>query len=183
MNTEITTQPDKPMLPTIADLYANDAMSVMHRSSVFQVLVNQEPKKEWLKQHPVTKEAYIPIERVEWLLTNIVLKWRLEIKDSKMVGNSIVVTVRLHYFNHIENEWTWHDGIGAAPLQTDKGAGAIEWDKIKANAVQIGAPAAESYAFKDAAEKIGKLFGKDLNRKEVMNYEPLANKYAKALEE
>src|SRR5690606_7086139 len=174
---------DKPMLPTIADLYANDSMSVMHRSSVFQVLVNQEPKKEWLKQHPVTKEAYIPIERVEWLLTNIVLQWRVEIKNSKMVSNSIVVTVRRHYFNHIDNEWTWQDGIGAAPLQTDKGAGAIEWDKIKTNAVQIGAPAAESYAFKDAAEKIGKLFGKDLNRKEVMNYEPLANKYAKTLEE
>src|SRR5690606_10221526 len=189
MSTEITKQEKDTavqqvksrMLPTIDDLYQNDSLPVLNKTGIFQALVNQEPKKEWIKQHPVTREAYIRIERVEWLLTNIVLKWRLEIKDSKLIGNSVVVTVRLHYFNHLENEWTWQDGIGAAPLQTDKGAGATEWDKIKSNAVQIGAPAAESYAFKDAAEKIGKLFGKDLNRKEVMTYDTLTDKYAKIL--
>jgi hypothetical protein len=168
-------------LPTIADLYANDQLPAINRDSVFQVLVNQEPKQEWVKKHPMTNDFYIPIERVEWLLTNIFLKWRVEIKDSKMVGNSIVVTVRLHYFNQLDNEWTWQDGIGASPLQTEKNAGAIEWDKIKSAAVQMGAPAAESYAVKDAAEKIGKLFGKDLNRKDNLNYEALKDKYAKAM--
>ena len=34
----------------------------------------------------------------------------------------------------------------------------------------IAAPAAESYAFKDAAEKIGKLFGKDINRATHIDY-------------
>lgn len=170
-------------LPTIAELYANDKLPSLQRDSLFQVLVNQEPKKEWIKIHPMTKDPYIPIERIEWLLANIFLKTKVEIKDSKMIGNSILVTIRLHYFNHVDGEWMWQDGIGAAPLQTDKGAGAIEWDKIKANAVQIGAPAAESYAVKDAAEKIGKLFGKDLNRKEVISYESLKDKYANAFSE
>jgi len=32
------------------------------------------------------------------------------------------------------------------------------------------APAAESYAFKDAAEKFGKIFGKDINRKDNITY-------------
>lgn len=168
-------------LPTLADLYANDKLSAIHRDSLFQVLVNQEPKPEWIKVHPMTKDEYMPIERVEWLLTNIFLKTRVEIKDSKMVGNSIVVTVRLHYFNQLDNEWSWQDGIGAAPLQTEKGSGAIEWDKIKSAAVQMGAPAAESYAVKDAAEKIGKLFGKDLNRKDNINYDNLKDKYSKAM--
>jgi hypothetical protein len=172
---------EKAKLPSIADLYASDNLPAIHKDSVFQVLVNQDPKPEWVKVHPMTKGHYLPVERVEWLLTNIMVKWRLEIKDSKMIGNSVVVTVRLHYFNHIDNEWTWQDGIGAAPLQTAKGAGAIEWDRLNYNAVQIGAPAAETYAFKDAAEKIGKLFGKDLNRQEAISYESLTNKYAKAL--
>jgi hypothetical protein len=35
------------------------------------------------------------------------------------------------------------------------------------------APAAESYAVKDAAEKIGKIFGKDLNRKDEIIYDSL----------
>lgn len=32
-------------------------------------------------------------------------------------------------------------------------------------------PTAESYAIKDAAEKLGKLFGKDLNRKDELAFE------------
>jgi hypothetical protein len=183
-------------LPTIAELYKNDTLPTMHKESLFQVLVNQEPKKEWLKDHPTAKREvkddkgnkryvpvqYLPIERVEWLLTNIFLKTRVEIKESKQIANSVVVTVRLHYYNHIDKEWDWQDGIGASPLQTEKGAGAIEWDKIKSSAVQMGAPAAETYAVKDAAEKIGKLFGRDLNRADQTNYDNLSDKYAKALD-
>jgi hypothetical protein len=169
-------------LPTIEELYTSDNLPVVRKDALFQVLVNQEPKKEWVKVHPMTKEPYIPIERVEWLLINIVGRYRVEIKDTKQIANSVTVTIRLHYFDQIHNEWTFHDGIGSAPLQTDKGAGAVDWNAIKSNAVQIGAPAAESYAIKDAAEKIGKIFGKDLNRKEVISYENLKDRYKNALE-
>ena len=41
----------------------------------------------------------------------------------------------------------------------------------------MAAPAAESYAIKDAVEKLGKLFGKDLNRKDSMGYDMLGNKF------
>jgi hypothetical protein len=170
-------------LPTIDELYRSDSLPVLHKDAMFQLLVNQEPKKEWIKVHPITKEPYIPIERIEWLLTNIIVRYKVEILDSKQVANSIVVTVRLHYFDQLHNEWTFNDGIGAAPLQTDKGSGAIDWNKIKSNAVQIGAPAAESYAVKDAAEKIGKLFGKDLNRKEVISYDGLKDRFKEAVTE
>lgn len=170
-------------LPTIEELYKSDTMPIVRKDALFQVLVNQEPKKEWIKTHPMTKEPYIPIERVEWLLINIVGRYKTEILDTKQIANSIVVTIRLHYFDLIHNEWTFHDGIGAAPLQTDKGAGAIDWNNIKSNAVQIGAPAAESYALKDAAEKIGKIFGKDLNRKEVISYDSLKDRFKSALDE
>ncbi len=168
-------------LPTIQDVYKDDGLPVIHRDALFQVLVNQEPKKDWIKVHPMTKEPYLPIERVEWLLTNIIVRYRVEILDTKQIANSVLVTVRLHYFDQIHNEWTFHDGVGAAPLQTDKGAGAIDWNQIKSSAVQIGAPAAKSYAVKDAAEQIGKLFGKDLNRKEVISYDNLKDRFASSL--
>lgn len=172
---------DKSKLPSIAEIYNNDSLSVIKKESVFQVLVNQEPKPEWILKHPITKDQYIPIERIEWLLTNIFLSWRVEIKDSKLMANSVVVTVRLHYYNHVFKEWSFQDGIGAAPLQTDAGAGAIEFDKIKNSAVQMAAPMAETYAVKDAAEKIGKLFGKDLNRKQFIVFDSLETKYDNAL--
>ncbi len=73
------------------------------------------------------------------------------------------------------NEWDWQDGVGAAPIQTAKGAAATDFSQVNTAAVQMAAPAAESYAFKDAAEKFGKIFGKDLNRKDEMNYLPMAD--------
>lgn len=174
-------QEAKRHLPTIQELYDKDSLPVLTKGAQFEVLVNQEPKNEWIKIHPQTNQPYIPIERIEWLLTNVVMRYRVEIKAVQQIANSVMVTVRLHYFHPAFMEWTFSDGIGAAPLQTDKGAGVIEWDKIKSNAVQIGAPAAKSYAVKDAAGQIGKIFGKDLNRKEAISYEHVADRFKNAL--
>lgn len=173
----------KVSLPSISELYKKDGLPTLHETSMFQVLVNQEPKNEWLKVHPMTKGAYLPIERVEWLLTQIFVKWKVEVKQIQVIANSVVVTVRLYYYNQMEKEWFWQDGIGAAPIQTDKGAGAMDWNAAKADGVMKAAPAAESYAVKDAAEKIGKLFGKDLNRKEVLSFDSMVDKYKNIVDE
>lgn len=194
VGTVVTIKRLPPPLPALASLYADDSLALLKDASAFHVLVNQPPKKEWCKVHPFLKDKdeegreipflYIPIERIEWLLINVIVRYRIEILDVKQIANSIVIHVRLHYFDPVSGEWTYHDGVGAAPMQTDKGVGAIEWDKIKSNAVQIGAPAAKTYAVKDAAEQIGKLFGKDLNRRGVINYDfqkMVTDKYEKAL--
>lgn len=158
-------------LPQLKDVYDQDSLPTLRNAAHFTVLVNQEPKKEWIHEHPTVKGLmYIPIERIEWLLANIIIRYRIEVKSVQQVANSIMVSVRLHYFDPVFGEWTFHDGVGAAPLQTDKGAGAADATRLKSNAVQIGAPAAKSYAIKDAAEQIGKLFGKDLNRKDNIQY-------------
>jgi hypothetical protein len=173
-------QQGKYPLPKIEDLYADKELAV--RQNELNRLLNMPPKPEWIKLNPFADNApYLPIERVEYLLTALFLKWRLEIKEVKLLANSVVVTSRLHVLDQISGEWDWQDGVGAAPLQTAKGAGAIEFDKIKGAAVQMGAPAAESYSLKDAAEKFGKLFGKDLGRKDELNYAPMQEAKANAL--
>lgn len=183
-------------LPTIAQIYADEALQPIQKDNAFQVLINQDPKPEWCKQHPTAKveitnaeghkvkvpTKFIPIERIEWLLINIFLKYKVEIKTVQLIANSVCITVRLFYYDHVAKEWHWQDGVGAAPLQTDSGAGAADFAKIKSSAVQMGAPAAESYAIKDAAQKIGKLFGKDLNRADRISFETLKNRYAQSLE-
>lgn len=184
-------------LPTIAEIYAaSEDMPTLQKDSVIQVLLNNPPQDAWLKDHPTAKKEviingvkvkvpikFMPIERTEWLLTNIFVRWKVKIKKVKLIANSVVVTVRLKYYDHVLERWNWQDGVGAQPLQTDQGAGATDFNKIKSNAVQIAAPAAESYAVKDAAEKIGKLFGKDMNRAESnISYEALGKKYEKVLD-
>lgn len=168
-------------LPKLEDLYA-DKQDIARINDLNKIL-NSEPLPEWIKFNPFADNApYIPIERIEYLLTYIYVKYRIEIKESKLLANSVLVTVRLHVLNPITGEWDFNDGIGAAPLQTAKGAGATEFDKIKSSAVQMGAPAAESYAVKDAAEKFGKIFGKDIGRKDNLNYQPFQDAKFKSSE-
>jgi hypothetical protein len=121
------------------------------------------------------KVRYIPIERIESLLTVLFIRWHVEIRQVQTIANSVVVTVRLYYLDITSDKEIelWQDGVGAAPIQTDSGAGAMEWDKTKNDAVMKAVPAAESYAVKDAAEKIGKIFGKDLNRADQIMYDTL----------
>lgn len=176
---------DKPVvqkpLPKLADLQVGN-FEVLAKFNELNILLNQEPKKEWVRQHPTVKVKnakgesvpleYIPIGVVEYLLTAIYVKWRVEIKSSKLIANSVVVEVRLHVLDPITGTWDWQDGIGASPIQIKANSGgAIDFQSMQSAAIQMAAPAAESYAISDAADKLGKLFGKDLNRgANRMNY-------------
>jgi len=160
-------------LPTIKSILEGD-LELKEAQNSLNVLLNQAPPAAWLKIHPIAKKVvYIPIERVEWLLTKLFIQWRVEVKSVQSVANSIVVTIRLHYQNILDDSWSWQDGVGAAPIITKADAGAMDWNSVLSDSVMKATPAAESYAIKDAAEKLGKIFGKDLNRKDQIGYESL----------
>ena len=162
-------------LPSINDLISEKVVKAGQND--LNVLLNQPPPKKWTKEHPIAKGIkYIPIERVEYLLTKIFIRWNVEVKSVQAIANSVVVCIRLYYQDRLSDNMLWQDGVGAAPIQTDKGAKAMDWNAAKSDAVMKAAPAAESYAIKDAAEKIGKLFGKDLNRADQLMYDSLAGK-------
>lgn len=184
MNEEITKYnagvPAK--LPSFTDLLKEREFEV--EQNTLTVLLNQPPHKSWLKEHPQVKVKkqgkdgdtnyapllYIPISRVHYLLKRIYRNYWVEILNIKLIANSPTVTVRLFVENPITFKIEHQDGVGSAPLQTDKDAGAIDFMKMKSGAVQMAAPAAESYAIKDAAEKFGKIFGRDLNIPEDIDY-------------
>jgi hypothetical protein len=164
-------------LPTLQELLIENEDSL--KQNALTVLLNQDPPAKWLVQHPMIRDyKYIPIEKIEYLLTRIFGNFNVEIRSTQIVANSVVVTVRLHVINPINGQAMWQDGIGAAPIQTDKGAGATDWNAVKTDGVQKAAPAAETYAVKDAAEKFGKIFGRDVSRKGSMNYTDLLKKSA-----
>lgn len=141
--------------------------------------INVEPRSEWIKELegasfkkngvwvPV---RYIPIERLEWLRDQLFLASKTKVKKVQFIANAVVVTVRVKLLNPVTMEWESHDGVGGAPLNTKKGCGAIDWQNILHNAVQLAAPAAETFAIKDALEKFGKVFGRDLNRADEVLY-------------
>lgn len=156
-------------IPSLTDLYAD--RSAMMKQNELNIILNADPKPEWVKVHPMSNQKYLPIERVEYLLTVIFGSWSVEVKETKLIANSVVVVVRIHVADPLTGKEMFQDGIGAMPIQIKKDSGcAIDFANMNSSAIQLGAPAAESYAIKDAAEKFGKIFGKDVNRKNSVDY-------------
>lgn len=162
-------------LPKIEDLYSD--LETASKQNELNRLLNCNPKQEWIKVNKFANNSnYIPVGIVEYLLTSIFTKWRVEVKQIQVIANSVVATVRLYVLDPITGDWDWQDGVGASPIQTKKDAAATDFSQVTTAAVQMAAPAAETYAFKDAAEKLGKIFGKDMNRESQADYAPMMEK-------
>ena len=156
-------------LPKIQDLYS-DKLTVQ-KQDLFMSLMNQEPKKEWVKTHPFIRGyQYLPIERVEYLLKTIFKNYKIEITGQGQSFNGVWVTVRVHYQHPITGDWSFHDGIGASQIQTKKGVSPADLASINNNAIGMAYPVAKTEAVKNACKSFGKLFGSDIMRPEDITY-------------
>lgn len=156
-------------LPTIAELHSE--IEVAKQSDKLNTLLNQPPPTKWVKEHPFAKGVkYLPVDKVESMLTKIFQQWKIEVIGYNQLFNSVACHVRLHYLNPVTNQWQFQDGLGAVGVQVDKGEQASNLNAIKQNAIMLALPAAKSYALKDAAEHLGILFGRDLNRKDTVAF-------------
>lgn len=162
-------------LPSISELYEK----VPEKENALNVLLNQPPPAAWIKKHPLSGTFYIPVEHLEYIMTKVFVTWHVEIITYNLLANSLCCHVRVHYKDPVTSEMRWTDGVGAAPVQTDKGCGATDFNAIKSDAIMKALPSAKTFAFKDAVELLGKLFGKDLNRKEDIVYDRLIDQFSK----
>jgi hypothetical protein len=154
-------------IPKIQDLY--DDVEFAKSNDMLMSLLNQPPKKEWIKIHPyIANYQYLPIDKVEFLLKKIFKKYRIEIIREGVAFNGVYVVVRVWYLNPITNEFDYHDGIGAKELQVKKGSSAADLAMINSGALAMAFPIAKTVAIKDACDHFGSLFGSDLNRKDIM---------------
>lgn len=167
MSTEVTKK------ETMALLYKDDSIDHLITVDKFNVLLNMQPPARWVKQNPYANNSkYLPIDKVEYLLKKIFKSYRVEVLRENSMFNAVYVAVRLHYFNPVENIWQYQDGLGASQVQTKKGASAADFTQINNGAVEMALPKAKSNAIKDAAHNIGRIFGSDLNRNEIVPVTP-----------
>lgn len=157
--------------------YAGVPLEELENKDVFKSILNNDPPEEWLEENgrlgSIGGIKYIPIGRIEIMMDMIFQSWNVEIKSISQLAQSIIAIVRVNYQNPVTGKWEFQEGVGAEPLKTDKGHNASELQFIKSDAVKTGAPAAVSYAVKDAVQHLGKLFGRDLNRKKKSQFASL----------
>ena len=171
-------------LPAINEIYNKSVVAKSDDVRLLTALLNEPPLQEWVVEHPFIKQdvtingtkqkvpyKYIPIGTIEYLLRYIFGQYRIEVTGQGTAFNGVWVTVRVHYVDPITKEWQYHDGIGAAQLQTKSGTSPADLQNINNGAITMAFPNAKSIAIKDACDHFGRLFGSDLNRKDYVEYE------------
>ena len=160
---------EKNQLPTLAELTHDVELS--YKNDAFNLLLSQQPPAIWVKKHPYIRDYnYLPIDKVEHLLKKIFKQYRIEITNQGTSFNGVWVTVRVHFLNPTNNEWSYHDGIGACQLQTKKDTSPADLANINNGALQMAFPIAKTIAIKDACDMFGNLFGANLNRRDTIEF-------------
>jgi len=146
----------------------------MNRLQAFQKSLNTKPKKVVTEQIGGATFQHVPIASIEAGLKKFFFGlYKIEIVDYKMIVNEICVHVRISVFHPILREWLAYDGLAAVPVQQDSGSKVDQFMQTKKkDALHKNLPAAYAFAVKNAAKKIGSIFGADLNRKHEDSYQP-----------
>src|SRR6478736_6846019 len=165
-----------------------DAESLSKKVSILNYALRQEPlviknmmeemKKKGINASKAQDYEYIPVGVIEEALRQVFFRQiDFIIKQSYRDLNSFIVVSRLKYKCPISQEYRKIDGIGAKALQQDAGSTILNFNAtMKANALELGVGIAYSRSIKNAAKKLGKMFGANLNRDEEMDSVVVFNK-------
>lgn len=156
----------------ILDMHQNaGVLAEVQNQEILNSVLNSPPPAKWLKKHPMVSNAlYLPIDKVEWMLRVFFKRTRIEVINVMQLFNAVQVTVRVWYFNPAISDMDYHDGVGASQIQTKKGSSPADLSNINHGAVDRAVPIAKTNAIKDACDHLGKVFGSDLNRKDVIEH-------------
>jgi hypothetical protein len=125
--------------------------------------INSPQHKDWIKTKKSevtgTEYQFNDIELIEDLM-DYFFQWYYRIVDTKIVsdkvGFSVTVTVELSYLKKATEPQNFCKSSAVYGIASEYAANTKQLTLIT--------PKAASMAFKNAAKKIGKVFGKDLNR-------------------
>lgn len=168
---ELTPSVESRKLPTLQELFEEN-IELAGKSEGLNAILNVSPPDKWVKTHPfIQGYKYLPIDKVEYLLRKIFKSYRIEVLREGTAFNGVYVVVRVHYLNPATGQMDWHDGIGAAQLQTKKGTSPSDLININNGAISMAFPIAKTVAIKDACDHFGNIFGANLNRKDTIPFQ------------
>lgn len=130
-----------------------ESRNPLAESDIREVL-DSSPKKEWVdKIEELNGYRYLPIDKVEWLLSRLFDDWSAEITHIISSEKKCIVGVSISYT--IGTTKYKRPGVGSCDIGGQFTSSSTAF------------PAAKSIAIRDAAEMIGNIFGANLNRKNV----------------
>jgi hypothetical protein len=144
----------------------------------FQAKLNREPNPAELGKTPDGKAKTLPISFIEMTLDELFLgQWETSEPTYQQVFNEVVGSLVLTVWHPITNRPIRRVGFASVVITQDKDATISEFNATKKkNALDLSFPKLKSECTKNAAQSLGKIFGRDLNRTQADTYNPVYKK-------
>jgi len=160
----------------------NEIMKLEYKDiEQFQMFLNKAPAKGEIKTNQYAGNSqYIPIAVIEQRLDEMYAGlWSVDTCQIQVIANSVVCTLCLKVMHPIAKMILRRSGVGAIPIQLNKGESEMSFSTIKSDAIRKNAPAAKSQALRNAAQSLGAIFGRNLNREDIADYQPISEQVEK----
>lgn len=146
----------------------------------FQILLQTPPPTDEIRtnQH-AGNTLYLPISFVEMKLDELFFGlWETRDFKWQVVGNEIIGSLVLRVFHPVANQWIERTGASATMIRLQKGASVTDVSSKIFNALEMDFPHLKADCLVNAAKGLGKVFGRDLNRKYADVYRPIITGHA-----
>jgi hypothetical protein len=156
----------------------NDQFDTEERTRIalqhFTEKLNREPDPREFEKTPDNRASYLPISFLEMTLDEIFLgQWELTDVSYSQIFNEVVGTGILTVVNPITGRSIRRAGFGAVVITQDKDAAIVDFNTTKKkNALDLTFPKLKAEILKNAASSLGKVFGRDINRKQKDVFKP-----------
>src|SRR6478736_3237691 len=132
----------------------------------FTKRLNLEPDPKEFEKTPDGKANTLPISFVEMTLDEIFLgQWEVLNINYSQIFNEVVGTGELVVWHPITGRSLHRAGFGSVVITQDKDALVSEFNMTKKkNALDLAFPKLKAEITKNAAQTLGKIFGRDINR-------------------
>ena len=135
--------------------------------------INKENPIYGVEKTPDGKAKTLTISHVEMTLDEYFLGlWETENFKWAVITNEVVGSIDLVFTHPVTGQKYKRVGAASIIIMVDKGANALDVTKKKSNAMDLGFPKLKAECLKNAAQSLGKLFGRDLNRNNADNFNP-----------
>lgn len=147
----------------------------LNKLEQFQKLLNADPDQAWLVKSADGKAKTLGISHVENQLDVVFFGlWSVENCKTAQHFNEITCICELVCIHPVTGHEIRRTGFSSTVITQDSGAPLSSFNETKKkNALDLAFPKLKSEALKNAAQSLGKRFGRDLNRMVEATYKPL----------
>lgn len=143
----------------------------------FAQRLNSEPNASELRKTPDGKANSLPISFIEMTLDEYFFGlWSTENFKWSTIANEIVGSIDLIVLNPVSGMPLKRVGAASIQIMVNKGTDALDVNNKKPNALDMGFPKLKAECTKNAAQSLGKLFGRDINRQHADTFNGIFKK-------